>query len=74
MLLASTAALAGGKPPVVTNSPGTEAEIGSTYSYQVKAWDPESDTLEFEIRNRPSWLWWKKDEGRLVGWFEDDRQ
>lgn len=67
MLLASTAALAGGKPPVVTNSPGTEAEIGSTYVYKVQAWDPEGDTLEFEIRNRPSWLWWKQDEGRLVG-------
>ncbi len=67
VLMASTAALAGGKPPVVTNSPGTQAEVESTYTYKVQAWDPEGDALEFQIRNRPSWLWWKQDEGRLVG-------
>lgn len=69
LLLPAAAAVAGGKPPVVTNEPATTAEIDSVYVYQINAWDPEGDRLTYRIRNAAGWDWlrWDRDRGRLTG-------
>lgn len=62
-------AFASGKPPIVNGEPATVAEVGSVYTYQLEAVDPEGDTLEYGIKNGAGWSWlrWDAERGRLHG-------
>ncbi len=45
---------AGNKPPQITSGPPITAQIGSAYSYQVQATDPNSDPLTFSLVTAPA--------------------
>jgi hypothetical protein len=53
--------------PVVSNSPATSVNQGSTYSYTPAATDADGDNLTFSITNRPSWATFTSSTGRLSG-------
>jgi len=53
--------------PTISGSPATSATVGSEYSFQPTASDPNGDTLTFSIQNRPSWANFNTSTGRLSG-------
>ena len=40
-------------PPSITSLPKTEIEVGSSYGYDVRAWDPNGDPLTFHLDAGP---------------------
>ncbi|MDA8413971.1 MAG: Ig-like domain-containing protein, partial [Desulfobacteraceae bacterium] len=40
--------------PIITSTPVTRATVWKTYTYQVKAYDPDYDTLTYSLVNAPS--------------------
>ena len=54
-------------PPLITNKPAAEVIAGDTYVFQSEAEDPDGDPITFRIKNRPSWLNWNRNSGRLWG-------
>ena len=55
------------KSPTITGTPATTAKVGSAYSFQPTASDPEGKTLTFSIRNKPSWATFSTSTGKLSG-------
>jgi hypothetical protein len=55
------------RPPTISGSPLLSAVIGSAYSFQPSATDPDGNTLTFSIQNRPSWATFNTATGRLSG-------
>jgi hypothetical protein len=55
------------KTPTITGTPPTTAKVGTAYSFQPTANDPEGRPLTFSIRNRPSWATFSTTTGRLSG-------
>jgi hypothetical protein len=53
--------------PTISGSPGTQATIGSLYSFTPAASDPDGDTLTFSISNKPSWATFSTSTGKLEG-------
>jgi hypothetical protein len=53
--------------PSITGTPPTTATVGTAYSFQPTAKDPEGKTLTFSIRNKPSWATFSTSTGRLYG-------
>jgi hypothetical protein len=54
--------------PTISGSPGTQATIGSLYSFTPIASDPDGDTLTFGINgNKPSWATFTAATGKLEG-------
>lgn len=56
-----------GSPPQISGAPGTQALIDHTYSFVPTANDPNGDTLQFTIANRPAWLTFSAATGGLTG-------
>lgn len=54
-------------PPTISGSPATSVNVGSSYSFQPSASDPEGATLAFSIQNKPSWATFSTTTGRLSG-------
>src|SRR5262249_41023511 len=43
------------QPPTISGSPATTAQVGTAYSFQPTASDPDNDTLTFQIAGKPDW-------------------
>jgi hypothetical protein len=54
-------------PPVISGTPGTSAMVGSWYSFQPVASDPNGDKLTFRISGKPSWATFDSATGQLSG-------
>jgi hypothetical protein len=54
-------------PPQISGTPSTQAGVDSPYSFVPAAQDPDSNTLEFTIANRPAWLTFNPSTGGLQG-------
>jgi len=53
--------------PSISGSPAGSVNVGSAYTFQPTASDPEGDTLVFSIQNSPSWATFSASTGRLSG-------
>ena len=53
--------------PVISGSPATGTEEGSSYRFTPTASDPDGDNLSFSILNRPSWASFSTSNGTLSG-------
>ena len=54
-------------PPTITGSPAGNALVGSLYSFQPVATDPENGTLSYAIQNKPAWATFNTSSGALTG-------
>ncbi|MGB8327734.1 MAG: putative Ig domain-containing protein [Steroidobacteraceae bacterium] len=57
----------GNQPPTITGTPPTAAVMGTNYSFQPVASDPNKDPLAFSIANRPTWASFDAKTGLLAG-------
>jgi len=64
-LPASTIVVVSG--PLISGSPGTNATVGTGYSFTPTASDPAGNGLTFSITNRPSWANFNIATGQLSG-------
>jgi hypothetical protein len=55
------------RAPTISGTAPTTARVGSAYSFQPTASDPDNDALGFTIQNRPSWASFDTATGRLSG-------
>jgi hypothetical protein len=55
------------RAPTISGTPATTATVGTAYSFQPSAADPDGNTLGFSITNRPSWAAFSTSTGRLSG-------
>ena len=53
--------------PIISGSPATGTEEGSSYRFTPTASDPDGDNLSFSILNRPSWASFSTSTGTLSG-------
>lgn len=53
--------------PVISGSPATKVEAGSSYSFTPTASDADGDTLTFSVQNLPSWATFSIATGRISG-------
>jgi hypothetical protein len=53
--------------PTISGTPATSASVGTAYSFQPTAKDPNGDALGFSIANKPSWAAFSTSTGRLSG-------
>ena len=51
--------------PTISGTPPASVTVGSYYNFQPAASDPDGDPLTFSIQNKPSWLVFYPDTGRL---------
>lgn len=56
------------KPPTITGTPSTSAEVEQYYSFQPAATDRDGDALTFSISNRPGWAAFDTAGGFLSGY------
>jgi len=54
-------------PPTISGQPNDSVVVGTTYSFQPSASDPDGDTLSFSIVNKPAWAGFDTVTGRLEG-------
>lgn len=59
----------GGSPslPSISGAPPLSVTVGHLYGFQPVASDPDGDTLNFSISNKPRWLTFDRATGRLSG-------
>ena len=55
------------RPPTITGTPPTSVTVGTAYSFQPTASDPDANPLTFSITNAPSWTTFSTTTGRLQG-------
>jgi hypothetical protein len=55
------------RPPKVTGTPETVADVAVAYSFQPSATDEDGDPVSFSISNRPSWTSFNTTTGLLRG-------
>jgi hypothetical protein len=55
------------RSPTISGTPASTARVGTAYSFQPTATDPEGRPLTFTIRNKPSWATFNTTTGRLSG-------
>lgn len=53
--------------PVISGTPATTVNVGSTYSFQPQGYDPDDEPVTFVISNKPSWATFSKSTGLLRG-------
>ncbi|HKE94047.1 MAG TPA: putative Ig domain-containing protein [Povalibacter sp.] len=54
-------------PPTISGTPATSVNVGSNYSFQPTASDPEGATLTFSISGKPAWATFSTSTGALTG-------
>lgn len=54
-------------PPVISGAPMTAGTVGSVFTFQPTASDPDGNTLEYRIENKPAWASFDAQSGRLSG-------
>jgi hypothetical protein len=55
------------RPPTISGTPLTSVAVGTAYSFQPSAADPDGNTLTFSITNAPSWATFNPATGGLTG-------
>ncbi|MBV6416846.1 MAG: hypothetical protein CMLOHMNK_01463 [Steroidobacteraceae bacterium] len=55
------------RAPTIGGSPPTAATVGTAWSFQPTASDPDGNALTFSIANRPAWASFNTGTGRLSG-------
>lgn len=55
------------RAPTIGGTPVTTATVGSAWSFQPTASDPDGNALTFSIANRPAWATFNSGTGRLSG-------
>lgn len=55
------------RPPNITGNPPPAVTVDNRYSFTPAASDPDGDALSFSIRNKPDWLEFDPETGRLHG-------
>lgn len=65
----NSAPLRGGQNsiPQISGTPPTSISVGTAYSFQPSAYDPDGDDLTFSIQNQPGWTSFNAANGRLTG-------
>jgi hypothetical protein len=58
---------AANRAPVISGTPATSVMVGTAYSFQPTASDPDGNTLTFSVTNLPSWATFSTTTGRLQG-------
>ncbi|HEX6999822.1 MAG TPA: putative Ig domain-containing protein [Gammaproteobacteria bacterium] len=53
--------------PTISGTPATAVLVGSAYSFEPSASDPNGDSLTFSITNKPAWATFDESTGRLEG-------
>jgi len=53
--------------PMISGLPEFTATAGVQYSFRPSAQDPDGDTMQFSISNKPAWASFSKTTGRLYG-------
>lgn len=53
--------------PTIAGSPPRVVRVGANYSFAPQASDPDADSLTFSINNRPGWLTFDSNNGRVSG-------
>ncbi len=53
--------------PQISGTPSGRVDVGSSYSFEPNASDPDGDDLEFSIQGRPGWASFDARSGRLSG-------
>jgi hypothetical protein len=56
------------RPPTISGSPPTTIKVNTTYDFRPTASDPEGKALQFSIVNRPSWMAFSPNSGRMMGY------
>ena len=54
-------------PPTISGTPASSVNVGSSYTFQPSASDPDGDTLTYSIQSRPAWATFNTSTGRLSG-------
>jgi hypothetical protein len=54
-------------PPTITGTPGTQATVGTSYSFTPVGDDADNDSLTYSITNKPTWATFTASTGALVG-------
>ena len=55
------------RSPTITGTPVTTARVGTAYSFQFTAKDPDAKPITFSIRNKPVWATFSTSTGKLSG-------
>jgi hypothetical protein len=55
------------RPPTISGTPPSAVTVGTAYSFQPTASDPDGNPLTFSITNRPAWATFSTTTGRLQG-------
>jgi hypothetical protein len=62
-----TVTKASNSAPKISGTPPTTAVVNQSYSFTPTASDPNGDTLQFTIKNKPGWAGFSSSTGRLSG-------
>ena len=54
-------------PPTISGTPTTAVIVSNSYSFEPTASDPDNDSLEFSIANKPFWAGFDTGTGALTG-------
>ena len=57
---------ANNRAPTISRTPPTSVRVGTYYNFQPAASDPDGNPLTFSIQNKPAWLVFYPDTGRLA--------
>lgn len=66
--LAGVAAAQTNLPPTISGTPPTYVQVNTTYNFLPSAKDPEGRALKFTIVNRPGWMAFSSNSGRMMGY------
>jgi hypothetical protein len=64
---AITVTQAANRPPVISGSPATSANVGQSYTFTPTASDPDGNTLAFSVSNLPAWANFNSANGTITG-------
>jgi hypothetical protein len=53
--------------PLISGIPQPVTTVGNQYSFRPSAQDPDGDTMQFSVTNKPDWAKFSKSTGRLYG-------
>jgi hypothetical protein len=67
----STPAVAANAPPKIWGKPPAWVGVDKPYSFRPGASDADRDRLRYSIVNKPQWMWFDTNTGRLVGTATD---
>lgn len=65
--LVAAASATPNRAPTLSGSPSNKASAGVQYSFRPTASDPDGDTMQFTVENKPGWAAFNKTNGRLSG-------